>query len=138
MMGSSTSVLSFLGWTTGVPQQAGMWLQVELPAPVRLTELQFTASTIGGGRGGPPAVATFPRGYRIQVSSDGATWSAPVAEGEGTAGVNTIVFAPVTAKFVRITQTATVVDAPPWSMRLLRLYQAPDGAGTGLKSRGGG
>ena len=36
-----------------------------------------------------------------------------------------ITFAPVSAKFVRITQTATVNDAPAWSMRLLRLYQAP-------------
>jgi hypothetical protein len=38
--------------------------------------------------------------------------------------MTTITFAPVSAKFVRITQTATVTDAPAWSMRLLRLYQA--------------
>ena len=43
----------FLGWTTGVPQQPGMWFQVELPAPVMLTELQFTSSMIGGGDGLP-------------------------------------------------------------------------------------
>jgi hypothetical protein len=36
-----------------------------------------------------------------------------------------ITFPPVSAKFVRITQTATVDNAPPWSMRLLRLYEAP-------------
>jgi hypothetical protein len=61
----------------------------------------------------------------VQVSPDGKTWSAPVAEGDGTPGVTTIPFAPVSARFVRITQTASVPDAPPWSMRLLRLYQAP-------------
>jgi mono/diheme cytochrome c family protein len=125
---SAAGVLSFLGWTTGVPQQAGMWLQVELPAPVTVTEIQFTASTIGGGRAGTPAVSTFPRAYRVQVSSDGTTWSAPVAEGEGTAGTTVIAFAPVSAKLVRITQTATVPDAPPWSMRLLRLYVVPVGS----------
>jgi F5/8 type C domain len=125
---NATGALSFLGWTTGVPQELGMWLQVELPAPVMLTEMQFTSSTIGGGRGGPPPVPTHPRGYRVQVSLDGSTWSAPVAEGEGAPGVTTMTFAPVATKVVRITQTAAVPDAPPWSIRLLRLYQAAAGA----------
>jgi glucose/arabinose dehydrogenase/mono/diheme cytochrome c family protein len=124
---NAAGAVSFLGWTTGVPQQAGMWLQVELPAAVTLAEIQFTSSTVGGGRGGPPPVATYPRGYRIEVSMDGRTWGAPVAEGAGSPGVAVIPFAPVAAKFVRITQTASVSDAPPWSMRLLRLYQAPAG-----------
>ena len=124
---NATGALSFLGWTTGVPQEPGMWLQIELPAPVMLTEMQFTSSTIGGGRGGPPPVPTYPRGYRVQVSLDGLTWSAPVAEGEGAPGVTTMTFAPVRAKIVRITQTAAVPDAPPWSIRLLRLYQAAAG-----------
>jgi hypothetical protein len=123
-LGNAAGALSFLGWTTGVPQQAGMWLQIELPAPLVLTEIQFTSSTIGG-RGGSPAAQTFPRGYQVQVSADGSTWSPPVAEGQGAPGTTVITFAPVSAKFVRITQTATVSDAPPWSMRLLRLYQAP-------------
>ena len=91
-----------------------------------LTEIQFTSSSIGG-RAGAPAVWTFPRGYQVQVSADGTTWSAPVAEGQGTPGITVITFAPVSAKFVRITQTATVENAPPWSMRLLRLYVAAPG-----------
>jgi mono/diheme cytochrome c family protein/glucose/arabinose dehydrogenase len=122
--GNAGGALNFLGWTTGVAQQAGMWFQIELPEPVTLTEIQFTSSSIGG-RGGAAAVSTFPRGYRVQVSDDGVTWSAPVAEGSGTPGTTTIVFAAVTTGFVRITQTASVPDAPPWSMRLLRLYAAP-------------
>jgi len=106
-----------------------MWLQIELPASVTLTEIQFTSSTIGGGRGGPPPVSTYPRGYRVQLSLDGQTWSDPVAEGAGTPGVTVIPFAPVTARFVRIMQTTSVPDAPPWSMRLLRLYEAPSNEG---------
>jgi hypothetical protein len=69
-------------------------------------------------------VWTFPRAYRVQVSSDGTTWSAPVAEGQGTPGVTVIPFAPVSARFVRIMQTGNVDNGPPWSMRLLRLYEA--------------
>lgn len=124
-LGNAGGALNFLGWTTGVPQQAGMWLQVELPAPLVLTEIQFTSSTVGGGRAGSPPMWTFPRGYQVHVSADRNTWSAPVAEGQGAPGTTVITFAPVSAKFVRITQTATVTDAPAWSMRLLRLYRAP-------------
>ena len=122
---TAAGALSFLGWTTGVPQQAGMWLQVELPAPVSLVEMQFTSSPTGGGRGGPPPDSLHPRGYRVQVSADGVAWSDPIAEGAGVPGVTTITFAPVTARFVRITQTADVQDAPPWFMRMLRLFEAP-------------
>jgi hypothetical protein len=124
-LGNAAGALTFLGWTTGVPQQAGMWLQIELPAPLVLAEMQFTSSTVGGGRTGSPPAWTFPRTYQIQVSADGTSWSAPVAEGPGVPGTTVIPFAPVGAKFIRITQTASVADAPPWSMRLLRLYQAP-------------
>jgi hypothetical protein len=33
-------------------------------------------------------------------------------------------FAPVTAKFVRITQTETTENPPVWSIQSLRLYEA--------------
>ena len=52
-LGNAAGALSFLGWTTGAPQQPGMWFQIELPAPATLTELQFTSSTIGGRAGAP-------------------------------------------------------------------------------------
>jgi mono/diheme cytochrome c family protein/glucose/arabinose dehydrogenase len=125
-VGNAAGALNFLGWTTGVPQQAGMWFQIELPAPVTLTEIQFTSSTSGGGRSGTPLVWTFPLKYQVQVSADGTTWNPPVADGEGVPGTTVITFKPVQARFVRITQTAATGDAPPWSMRLLRLYQTPD------------
>jgi hypothetical protein len=55
---------------------------------------------------------------------DGTTWSAPVAKGQGTGRSTVISFAPVPARFVRITQTATVENAPPWAILLLRLFEA--------------
>jgi hypothetical protein len=82
-----------------------------------------------GGRAGAPANWTYPIGYRVDVSADGADWGAPVAEGRGSPGTTVIAFAPVTAKFVRITQTAAADNAPPWSMRLLRLFAAPASQG---------
>jgi hypothetical protein len=124
-IGDAAGALSFLGWTTGVPQQPGMWFQIELAAPAPLTEIQFASSAMGG-RAGVPAAWTFPRRYQVQVSTDGAAWSAPVAEGDGTPGTTVIAFAPVNARFVRITQTAGGEGGPPWSMRLLRLYTGPN------------
>jgi mono/diheme cytochrome c family protein/glucose/arabinose dehydrogenase len=125
-LGNAAGALSFLGWTTGAPQQPGMWFQIELPAPATLTEIQFSSSSIGG-RAGAPAAWTFPRGYEVQVSAEGTTWSAPVAKGQGNPGITVIPLAPASAKFLRITQTASVENAPPWAMRLLRLYVAAPG-----------
>jgi hypothetical protein len=110
---------------------------VELAQPVVVTEVQFdsnTASGRGGGRGGrgapgatpaPAPVIGYPRGYTVQVSVDGKAWSEPVATGKGEGPHTTISFAPTRARFVRITQTDAVADAPAWSIRNLRVYEAP-------------
>jgi mono/diheme cytochrome c family protein/glucose/arabinose dehydrogenase len=124
-IGNAAGALSYLGWTTGAPQEPGMWFQIELPAPLVLSEIQFASSTIGG-RGGAAGTSTFPRAYQVQTSDDGRTWSAPVAEGRGAAGTMVITFTPVRTRFLRITQTAATPDAPPWSMRSLRLYERPE------------
>jgi mono/diheme cytochrome c family protein/glucose/arabinose dehydrogenase len=140
---SAPSGLTLRGWTSGEPQQAGMWFQVELPEPVRLTEVQFDAAGggplgsagRGGGRGGrggaaapepagPPPTPGYPRAYQVQVSLDGNTWSAPVITGRGTP-LTVASFAPVSARFVRITQTASEAGAPPWVVQNLRVFTAP-------------
>jgi len=125
---NAAGALNFMGWTTGIPQQPGMWFQIELPAPVMLTEIQFTSSPVGG-RGGATPGWTYPQTYQLQVSSDGSTWSAPIAEGQGSPGVTVIAFQPVSARVVRLTQTATPDVALPWSMRLLRLFAASSASG---------
>ena len=84
-VGNAAGALNFLGWTTGVPQQPGMWLQVELPAPVML--VGDPVHLVDHGRARRRAgVIDVPARYQVQVSADGKTWSAPVAEGEGTPG----------------------------------------------------
>ncbi len=80
----------------------------------------------GAGRGGaaeaPPPVG-YPRGYQVQVSMDGTSWSAPVAQGAASGSFTTIAFAPVQAKFVRITGTASAPDAP-LAIQRLKLFEA--------------
>jgi len=72
----------------------------------------------------------YPRGYTVEVSADGKTWGKPVAQGKGDGARTTITFAPTRAKFLRITQTETVADAPVWSIRNLRIYEGPANTGT--------
>ena len=88
---AAPGAITLTTWNSG-GQQAGMWFQVELPKPEAVTEIQFQ-SPAPGGRGGPGASAAlasggapaggppgFPRGYKVEVSTDGTSWK-PVAEG---------------------------------------------------------
>ena len=88
MTGEPMGAFDFEGWTTGVPQQPGMWWQLELPEAQNVAELHFYSPNGGGGGGGrgrgagaanaappPPPQTTAPRGYQVQLSMDGTTWS---------------------------------------------------------------
>ena len=177
---SAGNALTLAAWTTGAPQEPGMWFQVELPQPAMVAEIQFDAGFPGGrgvgrgggggrgagrGRGGaatpegaargggaaaapgatpaatPPATpaatqappagggratapifGSYPIAYRVQVSMDGKTWGAPVAEGQGSSATSIATFRPVQAKFIRVTQTATGENAPAWSVLNFRVY----------------
>ena len=109
-----------------------MWWQVELPAAENLAEIHFYSPNGAGGaggrgRGGPavPPQTTAPRGYRILLSMDGTTWSAPVAEGAANGNMTAITWAPARARFLRITQTSAVPGSPAWSMLETKLYVRP-------------
>ena len=121
---TAAAALDLTRWSSGAPQQPGMWFQVELPRPLTVTELQFDSPVLVGQKGQPPT-STAPRGYRVEVSDDGRTWGKPVAEGPGGGRTTTIPFAPVRTKFIRITQTADGDGATPWTMERLRAYEAP-------------
>jgi mono/diheme cytochrome c family protein/glucose/arabinose dehydrogenase len=136
---TAAGAASLRGWSSVAPQAAGMWVTIELPQATVVSELQFDSAAFGGGRGGrgrgapgptPPIaqVVGYPRGYTVQASADGTNWSKPIVDGRGS-GVRTTVTLPATrAKFLRITQTETAADAPPWSIRNLRVYEAPSAA----------
>ena len=74
--------------------------------------------------GGPPYLAAFPIGYKVQLSMDGKSWSAPVAQGQGSVNTTVATFKPTQAKFVRVTQTGSAPDAPAWSVLNFRIYAA--------------
>ena len=46
--------------------------------------------------------AAYGRSYRIEVSADGTTWQSVFATTTGNGGVDTITFAPTTARYVRM------------------------------------
>lgn len=104
-------------WNSGIGQTDGMWFQVELPRPMSVAGIEFESVPLN----------TFPRAYRVQVSMDGAAWSAPVAAGAGAGRVTSIAFTPVEARFVRITQTTavTINNVPVWAVGRFRLLQSP-------------
>jgi hypothetical protein len=118
------------GWSSDSAQRAGMWLTVELPAPARLTEIRFDSPPrFPHGYFGlpvdkrPPVPQTFPRGYRVEVSTDGSSWR-QVAQGVG-APSTVITFAPTMATHVRI--TLTTENEQPWNVQTLRLYELASG-----------
>jgi mono/diheme cytochrome c family protein len=78
------------------------------------------APAAGGGRGGPPAVG--PVGYSVQVSTDGTTWSKPLVQGTGPVPLTTMAFAPVPARFIRITQTGSAANGEMWAIAQLRVF----------------
>jgi mono/diheme cytochrome c family protein/glucose/arabinose dehydrogenase len=140
-------------WSSGAPQQAGMWFQVEWPEPLQFSEVEFesggvapenvlavpgapTRSAGGGGRRGapgtpapappPPPQPGYPRAYQVQISMDGTAWQS-IAEGRGTGVATRAGFPPVRAKYVRITLTASAPEAPPWTVQRLRLFESGGG-----------
>ena len=137
--------LTLAAWTTAVPQAPNMWFQVEMPRLQTIAEVQFDSGPPGGraarggrggrggdpagrGRGGPPPFGSYPIAYKVQVSKDGKSWSAPVGQGEGSTATSIVTFRPVEARFIRITQTGSAPDALPWSVLNFRVYAAGGGS----------
>jgi hypothetical protein len=75
----------------------------------------------GGGRGGP--AANGPVAYSVQVSTNGTTWSAPVATGAGATPTTIMAFTPVSTKFVRITQTGSAQNGEWWAIQQVHVYK---------------
>jgi len=131
---AAIGALSLTAWSTGAPQQAGMWFQIEMPSVRSVTELQFQSpSPAGNGAavasGGAPMVTAagfgYPRGYKVEVSTDGTSWKG-VAEGGATGSSTTITTPPTAAKFIRMTLTSTPENAPAWAMQDVRVFALPE------------
>ncbi|GAA0743318.1 penicillin acylase family protein [Dactylosporangium roseum] len=66
--------------------------------------------------------AAYAARYRIEVSGDGSSWTAAAAVDAGNGGTDSVVFAPVTARYVRM---AGVARATGWGYSLWELEVYP-------------
>lgn len=83
-------------YDTDVKQESGMWFQIELPAPAIISGVRLDTSA---------SANDYPRGYNVELSSDGVQWGKPVATGKGKSAITEMVFAPTATRFIRVTQT---------------------------------
>jgi len=93
---TAAGAFTFASWTSGTPQEAGMWFQIELPQAARITEVQFASGGGGfGGRGPRGAVAGGDgRGGRGAQAA-----GAPPAGGSGSTNPAAPVMTPSTGAF---------------------------------------
>jgi hypothetical protein len=134
---SPNGALTFEGWTTGVTQREGMWFQVKLPRVITLAEIQFRSPPISRGwrQGSPPPIPTYPRGFNLDVSTDGKTWQRIMTNAEGKDDQTLIRIPPTKAQYFRFTLTKSeeVIHGErrglpfdyevTWNMREMKVFE---------------
>jgi glucosylceramidase len=108
-------------WSTGEPQRAGDWLQIDLGSLRRIRQVVLDAgpATYGWestGEASPNAPAT----YLLEVSTDGEHWTA-VRTAHGTGQLTTMPTPHNPIRFVRCTLTQD--DTLPWAVAEVRVYR---------------
>ena len=98
-------------WSTGASQTNGQWFQVDMGSMQVFDQVSFQTTSTGK--------FDYPRGYEIQVSSDGSNWTT-VRSGQGFGWKQALSFDPVYARYVRITQTGTAQEW--WSIAEFHVY----------------
>ncbi len=97
-------------WSTGHGMTPGDWYQVDLGSSQTVNQIVLDTSGSSGD---------FVRRYEVQVSTDGTTWSSPLATGAGNT-VTTILLPPVAARFIRLTNQGS--SGSWWSIHELNVY----------------
>jgi hypothetical protein len=104
-------------YTSDAFMRPGMWFQIELDEVRPVSGVILDTSN---------SVNDYPRGYELAVSTDGTTWSAPLARGgESKNPVTDIQFAPTPARYIRITQLGKA-DGNFWSIHELQVLEEPE------------
>ena len=98
-------------WATGVAMKGGEWFTVELPAEENIAGLALDSQG---------SAQDFPRKYKVEVSSNGAQWTA-AAQGDGSALTEIMFKAPLRGRFVRITQLGAATNY--WGISELALFK---------------
>lgn len=102
-------------WTTGGAQVPGEWFQVDLGSPQTFYRLVLEATN---------SPSDYPRGYQVNISSDGVNWGSPVKVGLGSSAITIISLPPQTARYLRITQTGATTGNY-WSIDEFNIYALP-------------
>ena len=97
--------------TTATANYAGAWVRVDLGGVTNVSRVVQVHE---------PDARAFPGRYRVEVSPDGERWQT-VFEGAGERGRSVASFAPVRARFVRITAMANVNNRAAWTLYKLRI-----------------
>jgi glucosylceramidase len=119
--GAATDDDGSTAWTSGTAQAPGQWLQVDLGHAQRIRQVVLDAgpSTYGWPNQVTPS-ADYPRGVRVEVSTDGRTWTgARDVTGTGQLTVLTTPHNPV--RYVRATLTRA--DGHWWQVAEVRVYR---------------
>jgi glucosylceramidase len=98
-------------YSSGASQAPGQYLQVDLGRAERLTRFVLDTGASTGD---------YPRGFAVTVSTNGVTWSAPVASGAGTGQLTTVALGGAPVRYVRFTLTAA--SDSWWSVADVRAY----------------
>jgi glucosylceramidase len=98
-------------YSTGAPQTAGQYLQVDLGRPEPLARLVLDTGASTGD---------FPVGYAVTVSLNGTDWSSPVATGAGSGQLTAIRLDGRPVRYVRVTLTTD--SGSWWSVADVRAY----------------
>lgn len=101
-------------WSTGASQVSGQWFNVDLGATNTICEVTLDAGS---------SANDYPRGYQLNVSNDGVNWGTVAATGTGASSLTTIHLVPITARYLRITLTASTANF--WSIHELRVAGTP-------------
>ena len=124
------------GWSTGQRQAPGQWLQVDLGAPQDVSRVDLLAIDW----------REVPAGIQVEMSEDGARWQTAVTVPDYWGpffwserhaflkvrrGRVQVIFTPVRARFLRVTQTGT--GHQPWAARELFVYRPAPPTAAGLE-----
>ncbi|MEV7007957.1 discoidin domain-containing protein [Streptosporangium sp. NPDC051022] len=101
-------------WNSGADQTPGQWYKIDMGTTrtVAMVTVQTPASS---------AATDYMRGYRLEFSTDGTTWTT-VGSGIGFGGKRPISVTPQSTRYVKITQTGTADYW--WSMDEVTMYSS--------------
>jgi hypothetical protein len=102
-------------WSTGVAQANGQWFQVDMGSNQTFNQIVLDS--------GPSYSGDYPRGYTVNVSDNGSTWT-QVASGQGNNEQLPINFTAVSARYIKVTQTGT--SSSWWSISEMNVYLNSD------------